>query len=59
MHRRGIRLDARSALVIAALTRRWQMQLAPGTRIKLEPQLTLRSRYGMPMNLEKRQSLRS
>jgi cytochrome P450 len=43
-------------LVIAALTRRWQMQLAPGARIKLEPQLTLRSRYGMPMKLEKRLS---
>ena len=41
-------------LVIAALTRRWQMQLAPGARIKLEPQLTLRSRYGMPMTLERR-----
>ena len=41
-------------LVIAALTRRWQMQLAPGARIKLEPQLTLRSRYGMPMTLKKR-----
>jgi cytochrome P450 len=41
-------------LVIAALTRRWKMQLAPGVRIKLEPQLTLRSRYGMPMKLRQR-----
>jgi len=43
-------------LVIAALTRRWKMQLAPGARIKLEPQLTLRSRYGMPMTLHRRKS---
>jgi hypothetical protein len=32
------------------------MELAPGARIKLEPQLTLRSRYGMPMTLRRRKS---
>jgi len=47
---------AQGALVIAVLTRRWQMELAPGARIKLEPQLTLRSRYGMPMTLRRRKS---
>jgi cytochrome P450 len=45
-------------LMIAALTRHWQMQLVPGTRIELEPQLTLRSRYGMPMRVERRRVLR-
>jgi cytochrome P450 len=41
-------------LVIATLASRWRMQLVPGHRIELEPQVTLRSRYGMPMTLERR-----
>jgi Cytochrome P450 len=41
-------------LVIATLASRWRMQLVPGHRIELEPQITLRSRYGMPMTLARR-----
>jgi cytochrome P450 len=42
-------------LMIATLASRWQMRLVPGHRIALEPKLTLRSRHGMPMTLERRQ----
>ena len=41
-------------LTIATLARRWQMRLVPGHRIELGPHITLRSRYGMPMKLERR-----
>jgi len=41
-------------LTIATLARRWRMRLAPGHRIELDPHITLRSRYGMPMILEQR-----
>jgi cytochrome P450 len=41
-------------LTIATVASRWRMQLVPGHRIELEPQITLRSRYGMPMTLERR-----
>lgn len=41
-------------LVIATLASRWRMRLVPGHRIELERQITLRSRYGMPMTLERR-----
>ena len=41
-------------LTIATLARRWQMRLVPGHRIELGPHITLRSRYAMPMKLERR-----
>jgi cytochrome P450 len=41
-------------LTIATVASRWRMRLVPGHRIELEPQITLRSRYGMPMTLERR-----
>lgn len=41
-------------LTIGTLASRWRMRLATGHRIELEPQVTLRSRYGMPMTLERR-----
>ena len=41
-------------LTIATLARRWRMRLVPGHRIELDPHITLRSRYGMPMVLEPR-----
>lgn len=41
-------------LVIATLASRWRMRLVAGHRIELEPRITLRSRYGMPMILERR-----
>jgi hypothetical protein len=36
------------------LARNWEMRVIPGHRIKLDPHITLRSRYGMPMKLERR-----
>ena len=41
-------------LTIAILASRWRMRLVPGHRIELEPQITLRPRYGIPMTLERR-----
>ena len=41
-------------LMIGIIASRWRMRLKRGHRIELEPQLTLRSRYGMPMILERR-----
>jgi cytochrome P450 len=41
-------------LIIAMLARKWRMRVAPGHRIALQPQVTLRSRYGMPMIVERR-----
>jgi len=41
-------------LVISTLARGWQMRVVPGHRIELDPHITLRSRYGMPMILERR-----
>ncbi len=41
-------------LMIAILAKRWRMQVVPGHRVELEPQLTLGSRYGMPMILKRR-----
>ena len=41
-------------LTIATLASRWRMHLMPGHRIKLDPQITLRSRYGMPMIIQRR-----
>jgi cytochrome P450 len=40
--------------VMATLAGRWRMRVAPDHRIVLEPQITLRSRHGMPMILEQR-----
>jgi cytochrome P450 len=41
-------------LVIATLASRWRMRLVAGHRIELEPRITLRSRYGMRMTMERR-----
>jgi cytochrome P450 len=41
-------------LVVATLARRWRLRLAPGARVALRPQITLRPRYGMPMVAERR-----
>lgn len=41
-------------LMIAILAKRWRMRVIPGHRVELEPQLTLCSRYGMPMILKRR-----
>jgi len=44
----------KALLTIATISSRWRMRLVRGHRIELEPQITLRSRYGMPMTLERR-----
>ena len=41
-------------LVIATIARRWKMSLVPGHRVELDPAITLRPKYGMKMNLERR-----
>lgn len=41
-------------LAIATIAKQWHMRLAPGFRLELEPQLTLRSRHGMPIVLTRR-----
>jgi len=41
-------------LVISTLAREWQMRVLSGHRIVLDPHITLRSRYGMPMILKRR-----
>ena len=41
-------------LVLATLAQKWRFHLAPGQRIKPEALITLRSKFGMKMLLEKR-----
>jgi cytochrome P450 len=41
-------------LLLATLLQRWQMRLASGFRYSLQPSITLRPRYGMPMMLIRR-----
>lgn len=41
-------------LMIGTIASRWRMRIKRGFRLQLEPQLTLRSRHGMPMILERR-----
>jgi cytochrome P450 len=43
-------------LLLATLAQQWQMRLAPGQRIALLPQITLRPKYGMRMILERRKT---
>ncbi len=43
-----------TTLAIAAVAQKWKLVLEPGHRVELQPQLTLRSRYGMKMRAEKR-----
>jgi cytochrome P450 len=41
-------------LLIAALARKWQMRKVPSQRVKLDPAITLRPKYGMKMKLKLR-----
>ena len=41
-------------LLIATLAQRWRMRLAPDQRVEPQPLVTLRSKHGMRMRLEKR-----
>jgi cytochrome P450 len=42
---------AEARLVLAMLAQRFQLQLAPGQRVEIEPLLTLRPRNGLPLTL--------
>jgi cytochrome P450 len=41
-------------LVVATIGQRWQLSLAPGQKIDLEPLITLRPKYGMRMTTKRR-----
>ncbi|HEX8248225.1 MAG TPA: cytochrome P450 [Pyrinomonadaceae bacterium] len=41
-------------LLLAALGRKWKLRLQPEQKIVLQPLMTLRSKYGMKMRIEKR-----
>jgi cytochrome P450 len=41
-------------LLVATLARRWQMRKVPTQRVKLDPAITLRPKYGMKMKLKLR-----
>ena len=36
-------------VALSVIAQKWQLQLAPGHRVEMQPQLTLRSKYGMKM----------
>jgi cytochrome P450 len=38
-------------LLIATLAQKWKLSLVPGTRVDVNPQITLRPKYGMKMRL--------
>lgn len=41
-------------LILATLGRKWNLRLVPGHRVKTEPLITLRPKYGMMMTVEPR-----
>jgi cytochrome P450 len=43
-------------LIIATIAQKWTMRLIPSQRIKLDPAITLRPKYGMKMKLIQRKS---
>jgi cytochrome P450 len=43
-------------LIIATISQKWKMHLVPGQRIKLDPAITLRPRYGVKMKLISRKN---
>jgi cytochrome P450 len=42
------------ALVVAAIAQKFRFKLVPGSRIEVEPLITLRPRYGIPMTIHAR-----
>lgn len=42
------------ALLLATLAQRWRLRLAPGQKVEMLPLITLRTKYGMRMKLERR-----
>lgn len=43
-------------LIVAMVAQRFQLQLRPGARLELDPQVTLRPRHGVPVTLRARQA---
>jgi cytochrome P450 len=43
-------------LIIATIAQKWTVRLVPGQRIKLDPAITLRLKYGMKMKLIQRKN---
>jgi cytochrome P450 len=43
-----------ATLILATIARRWTLRLVPGQRIVPQPIITLRSKYGMKMTVERR-----
>ncbi len=41
-------------LVLATIAQKWRLRLVPGHRVKVQPLITLRSKYGMRMVAERR-----
>jgi hypothetical protein len=41
-------------LLIAALARKWKMELIPGHPVEVQPLITLRPKHGMRMTVRKR-----
>jgi cytochrome P450 len=41
-------------LILATLAQKWKLKLVPGHRVEPQPLITLRPKYGMVMDLEKR-----
>ena len=41
-------------LVLATIAQKWRLRLAPGHRAEVQPLITLRAKYGMPMLTEER-----
>jgi cytochrome P450 len=46
-------------LLIATLAQEWRMRLAPEQRIAMQPMITLRPKFGMRMQLERRKEISS
>ena len=45
-----------AVMVLAVVLSQWRLDLAPQARVEIQPVLTLRARYGMPMVLRRRSS---
>ena len=43
-------------LILSTIAQKWTMRLVPGQRIKLDPAITLRPKYGIKMKLVKRKN---
>jgi cytochrome P450 len=43
-------------LILAAIGQKWKLRLAEGQRVRMDPLMTLRPKYGMRMTVESRQS---